>query len=187
MPSQLYCSGPGHIFIGFPGRTPVYLGTCRETPRLQILRKYREVQNDISGDVPLDLSYMGQLAHLNFDLTRWDEAVYSGIAAFPHSPGARGVDLLGDMGTLMITEGQALGVWVQFPYSTKPAMTPGPMPAGYRFPFCFPVGPDDLAELGTRPRRLNLQFLAIRGYNPADGSQFLYDHDMSAIANSPVT
>jgi hypothetical protein len=186
MPAALQCVGDCRIFINSPfspGTTaPRFLGHCERAPRILIHREYANVHNDPAGSVPADLSYQGQRATISLDLARFDAAVYDLIAQFPHTGTfPAGTDVAGDVGSLMITEGRHIGVWILFPYSIKATNVAAGMIAGYRLPFCFPVGPDDHRSLGTQPRILNLQFLGIRNYNASTGAQLLYDSNMAGL------
>jgi hypothetical protein len=184
MPSQLHCTGPAHIFVYIPraGGSVRYLGTCEDAPRIQVKRAFRPVLNDIAGDEPLDLSYLGRSAMISLPLNRYDEAVYALIDAMPNAQAIRrGEEIEGDVGTLMSQEGASCVLYVQFPYATKPAMAVGGMPRGYRFIRAVQIGPDDLFPLGTKARKVHLMFHAIRAYDPKTGHLKLFDHDVTGL------
>lgn len=184
--AQLYSTGPAHLFVGAittGGVTPFYLGTAEVKPQIEIVPQFEPVHNDLGGAVPFDKSYEGEEAFIGADLNRYNEAVYAGLAARPNSlvPGAiRGLNTALDVGTLMLTEGKNIVVWVVFPFFVKAAMRAGGMPAGYRFPGCTVVGPDKL-ETGTRARKVHLLFHALRQWSPVTGAFLLYDHNVSGL------
>lgn len=188
--AQLYTTGPAHIFVGVGtgtgGLDVAYLGTCENAPRVQLRPASKGVMNAISGTVvPHDKSFQGEEGFIGLDLTRWNQSVLNVVRgrAVP-SVGPPGAYLPGDYGTLMITEGRAMRVWMTFPYAAKAAFNQaasGAMPPGYRFLYCEPIGPDDLGPLSTEARVEHLMFHAIPGYLPEDGSLNLYDFDTTGL------
>lgn len=192
--SQLWTTGPAHAFIGqvlinLAGNvtfgSAFYLGTCEESPEIQLIPKYKEVYNDIGGEQPFDTSFQGEIGLINLDLNRFDEAVYARMATRPYSAGqpvlpvARGTQGYGSVGALTLTEGLYTTVWIQFPYASKPAFAG--MPAGYRFFSAFAAGPDKLRPVGTRTRKTNVTFVALRYYVPSSQAMILYDHNMNGL------
>lgn len=160
-----------------------YLGTCEKAPKIVHRPAWKPVFNDIGGtEVPFDVSYQGEEAFTFADLTRWNEPVFSALQARPNFPGdVRGLNIPGDIGTLMLTEGRAYQLFIFFPYVAKPAYASGGMPAGYRFVATFLEGPDELSELGTSPRKINLIFHHIRGWDPKTQRFVCYDHAVGAM------
>jgi hypothetical protein len=192
--AQLFCTGPAHVHVGLPGgfgsstATIIYLGTCEDSPRVTLRPMTAPVLNSITGGVPMDLSFQGEEGFIGLDLTRWNQPVLDGIrsrATASSRPGVLlpGTWVPGDIGTLMITENAEIAVFLTFPYAAKTAMLAGGMPLGYRFPFCAPIGPDDIGPLGTRARKEHVMFHAIPGYNPNGGGLTLYDQ---AVAGLPA-
>lgn len=191
--AQLYCTGPAHVFIatsiysqGGPQSTGIlYLGTCEDAPDIQLGPEYEPVRNDISGKKkPFDMQYQGEDALISLDLNRYNEAVYAIIANRPLRAGGRGVDTGIDIGALIATEGGQINVYVQFPFNpAKAAMmnaANGPMPPGYRFPFCVPIGPEKLS-MGTKPKKVHLLMYAWQAWFPQTQSFLLYDFNMSGL------
>ena len=196
--AQPYVTGPAGVIIAFSG-VPVFLGHCERSPSIQIRPYYSPVFSDFAGQrVPLDMIYDGEEAMVSLDLTRYNEAVYTSLASRPQGAGAaaiapaRGTNVPGDIGTLMLLEGYTTHLWITFPYAAKtvfsspaaPAGAGGIMPAGYHFHAAYLEGPDDLGPLGTTARRLRLNFHCIRTYSVAStGPVFtLYDNLMTAVA-----
>ncbi len=188
-----YVCGPVSIWVGIgSGGTPVFLGHAERTPSIQIRPQFSPVFSDLAGQrVPLDYLYDGEEAMVSVDLTRYNEAVYAGIASRPVPNLTRGLDSPGEIGTLIGLEGMAFQLWLNFPYSTKAVFTANAMPAGYHFWQTFLEGPDGLDGLGTTNRRLRLNFHCMRYLGPETnafgaGRFTLYDHDMSAVASLPI-
>jgi hypothetical protein len=185
--AQLYSTGPAHAFVGSissGGVTPFYLGTCEVAPQIEVTPRFEEVHNDIGGIVPFDKQYGGEEAFIGLDLNRYNEGVYAALAARPNSlvAGAvRGLNSALDVGTLMLTEGKNVVLWIVFPFFAKPAMRAGGMPAGYRFPGSILLGPDKLDGLGTRSRKTHLFFEALRLWTPLTGAFTLYDHNTTGL------
>src|SRR5262249_48794198 len=74
----------------------------------------------------------------------------------------RGTNPPGDMGTLVLTEGQTMRLWLYFPYSQKAAYRP--MVPGYKF-FAVNLAAHTQLPAGTKPRRVRLVFEAIRFFD----------------------
>lgn len=187
MGSQLYCTGPAHVWLQIsPGGAPSYLGTCEESPDIEIRPEFEPVRNDIGGvKVPFDMSYQGEDALIVLDLNRWDEDVLRACQALPGTSAGgntRGQSGPLDVGTLMLTESKTIPVYIVFPFNSKPAMAR--MPQGYRFFAAYNLGPHRNRPLGTRPRKVLTAFHAIRSFDPAHGTFLLYDEDVSVAFNN---
>lgn len=195
--AQPYVTGPASIWVAPGLSAPLFLGHAERSPSIQVRPSHSPIFSDLSGQrVPLDYIYDGEEALISMDLTRFNEAVYR-LIANRGTPGlgTRGLDIPGDIGTLLGTEGRAYPLWIRFPYSAKTAFsnaTNGAMPGGYRFPLAFLEGPDGLDGLGTTNRRLRLNFHAIRYLDVSvtntfgAGSLLLYDHNMGAVSSLPI-
>lgn len=160
--------------------TPLYLGTAEKTPKITLRPAWREAFADQGGEVPHDVAFAGEEAFVSADISRWNETTYNVLASRPsHTAGARGASLLGEIGTLMVTEGRTAPLWVVFPYALKPAYAS--MPGGYHFVASFLVGPDELEPLGTNPRKIRLIWRCLRKYIPGSGTYQLYDHNVNGL------
>jgi len=191
--AQPYVTGPCSLWAGVgSGGSPVFLGHAERSPSIQVRPSFSPVFNDIAGQrVPMDYIYDGEEGMVSVDLTRYNEVVYAALAARPNPGGSRGVNVPGDIGTLVGIEGMAFQLWLNFPYAAKAAMAFGAMPAGYHFYAAFLEGPDGLDGLGTTNRRLRLNFHCIRALisgenNLGQGVFLLYDHDMTAVDRLPI-
>ena len=163
-------TGPAHVFLGIGANgAPLYLGTTEHTPRIRVRPGWSPVFNDIAGGViPYDMVYEGEEAFISGDWNRYNEQTLSIMQARPRhnaTGSVRGVNIAGDIGTLMLTEGQAYAMYLYFPYSSKPAYVAAGMPAGYHFYAVFLEGPDDMDRLGTIDRINRLQWHALRVFN----------------------
>lgn len=181
-----YVTGPAHIFCGLQtGGALLYLGTAERWPQVTIRPHYAPLFNDIGGGVPVDMCYDGEEAFTIADISRWNEPVYALLSARPRPSSGlltpRGADIAGDVGTLMVTEGHAYPVVVQFPYAAKPAYAAAGMPAGYRFPTSYLAGPDTLEPLGTTPSKRRLIWHHLRQYSAVAQAFVLYNHDLSGL------
>jgi len=180
---QLWCTGPAIIYVGVgatPGTViPVQLGTAEARPTITLYDEWTEAFNDLGGvKHPFDDSWQGQIGIGRFDLTRWDQGVLQRCQTRPDFSGTPGFWPFGAKGTLMKTEGMYYSSWVKFPYNAKPAYVA--MPAGYRFPVSWLWGPDEM-PVGVTPRKVSCIFIYRSIFNPQDGSDFLYDYDMSNL------
>ena len=144
--------------------------------------------------------YSGQDALVSCDLIRFNWGVYETIAARSNGPGAGfvfpGSTFPGEIGTLMVTEGIATGLWLRWPYSAKPSMggtasvlpTSNAMPGGYHFYAAFLQGPDDITS-GTVPNKVRCNWYCARSFSPTAGNAFgqgsfiLYDGNMTGLPN----
>jgi hypothetical protein len=125
----------------------------------------------------MDMMYDGEEAFSFHKLTRWSEIVLAAWQARPFNRlGLRGVNVPGDIGTLLLTEGGYAMVVITFPYASKAAMAAGLMPPGYRFPASILIGPDDFESLGTNPRAVDLTVQHLRAYDATTGNFECYDH-----------
>jgi hypothetical protein len=182
---QLWCTGPAILYVGVGGSlgqdVPVQIGTAEARPTIVTYDEWLEAFNDLGGvKVPFDDSWQGEFSITRADLTRWDEGVLARIQSRPDFTGTRGQWPFGAKGTLMKTERMYYPLWVKFPYQSKAAYTN--MPAGYRFPVSWLLSPDTM-PIGTEPRKVSVIFLSRSIFSPVDGSDFLYDFNMTGLPN----
>jgi hypothetical protein len=197
--AQAFTTGPALFFVNpnvqgqvavSPGlgtaSPPIFLGTSEQAPKIELHDEWEPIFNDLSGKVPYDMSYQGEMAHTFASLTRWNEPVLAVIQKRTRlGANIRGLDQIGDIGSLMLTQGQAYTLWVVFPFVTNPAFSTGGMPAGYRFPASYLKGPDDM-PIGTRARKVGIIWESLRAYDPTRGLFLLYDHNMAAVNRLPI-
>lgn len=176
--AQLWTTGAAHFWLGVgdslgqASTKPAYLGTCEGSPNIEVLPQYKDVQEDIAGEVPTDVCYMGRRATITADFTRWNERTYEKAASVnPFSTnllvdGNRpqlGYDFDTDIGTLILREGYSYQLFIAFPFQRKDKFRD--MPPGYRFPCAF-LDRESLYSLGSRPRKIRLVWHALRQPNP---------------------
>lgn len=180
--------GPAPVWYGFLAE-PQFLGWTERGVTIDPSPEWLPYYCDLGGSTPMDYSYQGQSATINFTLSRWNAATLSLLledyaGGFPGS--APGVDVAGEIGALMVHEGLALSLWVGFPYVAKVAYQEHML--GYHFHHVI-IERESLPERGARPAKVNLTLRAVRRLlmSPAHqngllaGTFILYDYDMSAI------
>jgi hypothetical protein len=187
--------------VRYPGTNPVLLGTCEAGPRIVKRPRFREWHTSRRADVPETMIFTGEDALIFAPVNWYDESVYARICARPFRNAPRGRIERGAEGTLMKEEGETYKLWLAFPYSTKintslDASAPaGPggfglsvmknMPAGYRYPNAYLLGPDVLDPLGSQARLTSLVFHAVlEEETEATKRQLyetLYDHNMTEL------
>lgn len=132
--------------------------------------------------------YKGEAAFVSFDLTRWNERAIQLVSDWPYITGARtnpGVWTINEYGSLMITDGLALSLYVIFAHRNRPSMNDGAnaMPAGYRFPGnIIPIGPF-VRRNGNKANKYHCVFQAIPRYDEPSATMILYDSDIRAAVN----
>lgn len=195
MATQLFCTGPAHIFVGAgSSNSAQYFGTTETTPNVSVEPRFREVTNDIGGEVEVDDCYQGKRGLVRGDFTRWDQGVLDRLRQLDPTDATAtdGLDVSGDIGSLMVTEKKAYPIWILFPYQSKPAFST--MRKGYRFAAAY-LTQDSLPQLGTKPHKISLVWKCLRVYkspqnadsdigNPGNipgGAFLLYDEDMNGL------
>ena len=189
--ATLYTAGPTHVYVGLQNCSPgqaLYLGTCEEAPVIEVTPEYRPVRNDIGGETPFDLSFQGESAVTQGDFNRLNRSAYNGLAARPRSLQAGstpGLNAPGDVGSLVLTEGDGISLFLLFAFgangaSPKPAYIANGLPPGYRFPVSVLFGPDRITT-GTRPQKYSLLFRSIRLWSPLTQSFLLYDFGVAGL------
>jgi hypothetical protein len=136
------------------------------------MRAYKPLMNDVMAHMlPFDKSFQGEQAIISMSMSRWDYALYLRMAQ-PTLGGVPGTLNFGSLGSLMIYEGFAMSIGLQFPYQAISAFSA--MPRGYVFGACTMESDDLVEEGGTEGQILNLTFSATGVYNPATGGSSLY-------------
>ncbi len=195
--AQPFVTGAVPIFCGVGGSaSPIFLGHSERYPRIEIRPSFSPVFVDVAGQkVPYDYVYDGEEAYVTADVTRFNEATYAIIADRAATNNTNGLAILrgnnapGEIGTLMVTEGIAYGLWLPFFYSTKAAMAT--MPPGYHFAAAFLEGPDTLDPLGTAPRKIHMVWHCVRKFDTTQSNSFgwggfnLYDNNPASFVGLP--
>jgi hypothetical protein len=155
-------SGPIHVFVGFgppatqpnspaavTAATALYYGTTRSGPDITERLDFYEVMNDITGPKQsLDSGFAGREDDINLIMSSWDQTVDNRFEHFL-DPGdffnARGTDALSDLGTLMLSEGRTVGLWLVKGAASKAINIGSGMPLGRYYPTCI-IGSCKLVE-----------------------------------------
>jgi hypothetical protein len=217
--TQLWCPGQCDIYLGYvtPGTpatsgsaaTPAtvsnanaaFLGWAEEAPDIEVTELYEPVYTDPGGNqVPTDKSWQREIGHVGILLSKFNRFPFFAATDMPACAAAlagndvvtnRGLALPGYVGTLMLTEGQAVVVYVKFPYAAKPAFgggggPPAGMEQGYRF-FGGTLMSFDPGATGTKPQKVGLEYECLgypfTGTNTAYGNQYfqLYDGNLAGL------
>lgn len=192
-PAQLYSTGPAHVYVALPVislgaptglKTPIYFGTAKISPQIELRAEWEPVFNDLGGKVAFDTAFMGEEALTSIEFTRWVEPVYAQLANRPTpgggiAGGIRGLTGPLDVGSLMLTEGLNFGLYIIFPFA-RAKRAYATLPRGYFFPGTFLMGPDKHNQMGTHPKELFLLFHSLRLFNKDTGQLLLYTNDVSA-------
>ncbi len=159
---QIYVPGPCRTWISTGSGTYTLLGTAKGGVFVDPSPHYLPVMNDAAGlSLPIDEIYGGCDGWVSGKWNRFNMTTYARLSA--HVTGPAGTDAVGDRGTLMLQEGAAFSVAVQFPFSAKPSMQsagPGPMQQGYLFSKCWVKG-NSLPALGMKDEELDLRFYSL--------------------------
>lgn len=178
------------LIEGWSQEDIAYLGTCERAPVIRITPHYRPIHSSRYGQyVPVDHAFIMEEASVSGVLNVWNESVYERLTIRPKTVGEfveRGQFFSYDTGTMMLADGVAFGLWLQFPYYSKDFGTEFTSPQGYHFYGAWLMGPDDIFS-GTKAARRAVQFYAAPVYDPSDGSSYLYDHDFTLIPDIPPT
>lgn len=162
--ANIYTTGPAHIFVGKSADDTdldslAYFGTFENSPQIAIQHLHEEVKNDIGGDAPVAKSFLGSVGVISGILNRYDEAVYASLANGLYSASAsRGIMSRAQIGAVAKTQGLDFDVLFWFPNNSLYTVddTPYVPPEGLHFVSVLPKGPDELLELGTGARKLQL-------------------------------
>jgi len=179
---------PPLISANVPVQNTYYLGTGEDPPEIRIRPAFRTIKNvDFGHDATYDKAYMGRDAIITMTLSEWDEATYRIVAARMNTralnPSNRGTDNADAIGSLLVSEGLALTLYLQFPTTQARTKING-MPDGYRFLCAYPM--EELVMPGTRYNTLKLTWHAWKLYNSqAKQDQILFDHDMGVLPTLP--
>lgn len=187
--SQAFSTGPMHVFCGVGSNySPIYFGTSKNGCPVELLPEWDAVFNDLSGTKhPYDKIYEGTVGMVRGDFTRYKEGVYltmqNRTAMALGGGSVAGIDAAGAIGTLMVTEGAAFPLWIQFPYASKIAMqngVNGALPNGYHF-FAAELEGPDVRKGGTGENAISLVWWCGRVFNPVTGAFSCYDFNMAGL------
>jgi hypothetical protein len=199
--AQPYISGPVSLWIRHSALgtgTPVFLGHGERAPQIQHSVRLEDFVCDISGSMPLDACYAGMMAHISVTLVRYNMIVLQLIEArarsstFPVS--LPGIDLPGQIGTLVVIEQATYELWLRHDGAAKPFMqnpANGVMPLGYHY-FAATLDTESLQGGSVTPFKATLPWKCYRVPDfkvtnlYGTGAWQLFDYDMSAVAGLPI-
>jgi|HubBroStandDraft_3_1064219.scaffolds.fasta_scaffold329365_1 hypothetical protein len=191
--AQVFTTGPVELWAGVAGSSaspqPAFIGHGERAPRVEIVQNFKPVMCDLSGDMEqYDAMFMLGHAIIEVDLIRSNIAPLFAMQAQPNPWNAvtlpAGLNAVGDVGTIMLTEGFAPPLWVRWPYSLKASMFG--LPNGLHFFRTYLLGPN-LHTMGTVPYKFRALFYAMSVYQisgPVAGGFACYDGIMSALPNA---
>lgn len=147
-------SGPIHVYIGLgpPSTRPyapaevtaagaLYYGTTREGPDIDPKFDFYPVMNDLTGPKQsLDDGFAGREDTISLVMTSRNQAVDNALdhfLDFSNARNARGTDDLADLGTLMLSEGKTIGVWLVKAAAGKAINVAAGMPLGRYYMTCI--------------------------------------------------
>ncbi len=190
--AQPWTTGPSNIFVAAIGiNGPAHVGCFEQGTQGIFNPSFEPVMSDVAAGKPHDHIYTGTDAGCVGTFTVWNWTYLLAIMARPFAavsavsgglPTQFGYDAPGARGTLMVTEGAAYTMWMQFPYASKTAFG-GFMPGGFRFPQSWLIGPDQF-DVGTRPNKITVAFY-MQGKQDSVGGWRLCDSNMSGVPNVP--
>ncbi len=190
MATQLWSTGPALIYVGGPSTAPgsaFFVGTCETKPAIDINFAFKPVMNDLAGDVSMDEMFVGMDGMVTIDLNKFNYPTAEALATLPNTAGAltgaptsaAGINIPGDIGSLMFTEGLGFILYIRFPYALKPAYGSGVGPPvgngmvpGYRFPACK-VNKESIAS-GTTPHNKRFIIDCKRAFDPSVQNNYGY-------------
>ena len=196
--ASLFSTGPLNIFVAYGAAAPVFLGHGERAPKIDVRPRYAPVTCDLGGEEPIDDLQSGESGSVQVELIRWNYPLLNSLKsrtrapAFPAS--VAGAQAPGELGTLMVTEGAAYQLFLQFTRAGNPvfgaAGAGGAMPAGYRFAAAF-LDPESVTSGAASAHKYSLTWKCLRTFSPATsalgvGNFLLYDYNMAAIAGVAV-
>lgn len=194
-------SGPIHVYLGFGPATAnniyappkvgpagaLYYGTTREGPDVTEVTDYYPVMNDITGPKQsMDDGFAGREDTIALVMTSWSQAVDNMLEQFldPTNAGGlgRGTDPLSALGTLMLSEGRTVGLWLVKAAGAKPINVASGMPLGRYYPTCINIGPNKPIEGNKECMRVRI-FKAKKDVNEINFSRLplFYENNASFV------
>lgn len=154
--TDIHVNGAAVVYISKTGVTPVRLGITDEGVKLRFDVGFEPVMSDDLGSyIPTDMQFMGFLAQISGNFTRYDESLMEEVRA--RIPALNpGLMANADIGMLTITSGETYQVYIES--SARTSMSSA-LQKPWRFPTCIPTDPMNL-NLGTRYSKGSFGFTA---------------------------
>lgn len=175
MPVQPWVAGPSILSCGTGlGGALEHIGIVERDTRPQFIAFHQPISTDRTGPmVPDDVQYMGQMAFLQLDLIKFDEAVIAKLQTRVIG-GTNGTITAGDIGTLLRHEGKAFRFLIQSQYRNKSAFAG--MTGVMNFPVAFAVNVMEPSH-STQAKRWRLQLQFIPNWSGHLGNGVLFNSD----------
>lgn len=182
--SQFYVPGPSIIQVstGTSGALQ-FVGFNEQRTRISVGAKFKDVFTDYAGEMlPADCSFQGIDAYIMMDLSQFNEAIVSKIAARLNGTGVvEGAIGANAIGTMMLQEGFYYRVLIQSAYAGKTGYST--MIPAYNFLTCIPVDNYDVS-LNATPKVPRLVFRAITKISPTNLTGTLYNNDVTGAVSA---
>jgi hypothetical protein len=190
--AQIFTTGPCELWCGVAGSQespqPVFVGHGEKAPIAREIPNFKPVICDLGGDVEqFDAMFLRKHLIVEVDLIRENMAPLLAMRSRPNPwTGTLGINVVGDVGSLMLTEALAWPIWLRWPYSLQGAMFG--LPNGIHAYNAYMIGPDD-HTMGTVPYKFRAVFYCMDQYQSSGanvGGFNCYDGNMSALPNASV-
>lgn len=197
-------SGPIHVYLGFgppsadnaafppvvTAASALYYGTTQSGPDVTEATDYYQVMNDITGPKQsMDEGFAGREDTISLVMSSWTIGVENRLEHILDPLNAVnpiGTDALGDLGTLMLSEGKTVGMWLVKAAAGKAINVAGGMPLGRYYPTCIMVGPSKIIE-GNKENLMVRVFRAKKNIYKINAMQLpLFRQDNAAFTGLPV-
>ncbi len=196
--SWIYCTGPIHAWVRFtppigtggtssvlPSGPIIHLGTCEQHPTDDDSNEYEPVMNDIGGPkVPFDKQYQGSTEIIVMDLNKLSYAIMQRITSPPYFDGSVGYTNRLARGSLMLQQGLAFELWLQYSFYGTANAVPD-LPPGTYYPAVTTIA-SQTPKQGTKAKLRRVILEAANWYNRSDGSFLLKSQDLADFAGIPA-
>src|ERR1051325_9169214 len=195
-------SGPIHVYLAFgpptafTGSPPAkgaadayYYGTTRSGPDVNERVDFYPIMNDLTGPKQsMDEGFAGREDDIALVMSSWSQTVDNMLEHFldpTNIVNPRGTDALSDLGTMMLSEGRTLGLWLVKAAAGKAISVAAGMPLGRYYPAVIPIGPNKPIEGNKENLRVRI-FVAKKDIYKLNANQLpLFREDNAAFAGLP--
>jgi hypothetical protein len=181
MAVQPYTAGPAEIFI-HDGSNFLFLGYSESGARINWIRHFTDYMTDKSGPkMPADKQFMGLGALVSCDLTQFSHAALN-IARRCIRTSSFGALAYGDLGQMMVAQGNTYRFCIRQPYAVLfPATYPG-MPAHIHFKHAVMI--DENEPVGTKAKIIPIVWEMMCPINPCTGIGDFFDTNPGTLPYS---
>jgi len=207
----VYATGPVHMYCRISTRGPnpqqpagdgsgtiSYVGTSEDAPEFDRSKKFGEVHTAQGGNlVPYDMGYGGQIITVGMDLKRHSDTILRLLEDAPNfgriaknqDGGPDGLELVGDIGALIVSQGLGIEFWMLntfWKYAQRNLFAYPDLRPGYYFRSGIPLrlfrGDDGKVEAS----KARLDLLMLRVYDPVSMSFYQYDSISNRFAGAAL-